>query len=624
MIRVRFALALVAVALAGHARGADPAAAKLLTPDAKGFVHVRVADVWTADVAKQLRAFTAQAGAGLLADFDAQFYPTPSDLESFTVILFDTKFRDVLPGGRSTDVTPVWVFTSKKPLQKAELLKTMAKTGKPRKHGGKDYYFDEANWSGLLVLDENSYAYASEDSITKLIDRMAKGGESPLAAAFAREADKHPVTLGVNVVALATPDMVKGAPAELVPLLKAKSLLATLDLKPKTTLSVALEFGTAAEAKDGLKGAQEVVQLGRAQIGQALTFVEQKAKRDPAKGPAGVQEFPEAVGYILAAAGLKQLDALLGAMPVAVKGNTVSASLELDSVLPGGSTALSIGVVTAAIAIAVNSGERGGTIQPGGYEWAERERNLTSIARAVEKYHKDKGHYPPPAILDKDGKPLLSWRVAILPYMDYAYINVPYDGGNQKQIAGPKELYAMFKLDEPWDGPNNKKLIDKFPSPYRAPWNVLSYNQSSIGKTTTLAVVGKGAIFDPSKKVTDGDVRDGLKQTLLLMQLEEAGQAVYWTKPADVALTADGKLPADGPNFARRFSAVYGDASAHTFTNGLDLKTVLGIVTRDGSEKLDEKAIRPEAIKQKNPGGFPGGVPDLPPPPPPPPPPPLK
>ena len=65
-------------------------------------------------------------------------------------------------------------------------------------------------------------------------------------------------------------------------------------------------------------------------------------------------------------------------------------------------------------------------------------------------------------------------------------------------------------------------------------------------------------------------------------------------------LTADGKLPADGPNIGRRFVVVYGDASAHTLMNGLDAKTFLGIVTREGGEKLDEKEIRPEPARPKD------------------------
>jgi hypothetical protein len=602
MFRTRTATAaLTAFLLAlGSARGAEPAAAKALAPDAKGFLHVRVGDVWSSDVAKQLRDFVSLAGPNLIAEFDSRFYPAPSEVESFTVIIYDTNFRGILPSGRPTEVTPVWVVTTKKPLDRDALIKTVARTGKPRKHAGKDYHFDEAQWSGLLMLDERSYAYGSEDAITGLIDRMAKGGDSPLAALLTREADKHPVSLGVNMAQAAGP-AAKGVPPELQPIFKAKTMLATVDLKPKTTISAALEFATEAEAKDGQKAVQELVQLARGQLGNALTTVEQQARRDPAKPQAGIQDFPESVGLLLAAAGLKKLDALLGAMPLNQKGTAVQASLELDSVLPGGSTAVSIASV--AIAIGASGGGFFGArlISSGDYEITERERKLTELAKAIDRYRKDKGHYPPPAITDKDGKLLLSWRVAILPYMENVYINGQHDG---KPINGAKGLYDLFKLDEPWDGPNNKKLIDKLPSPYQAPWNALPYSQTSIGKTLTFAVVGKGAIFDPTKKgVSDSDVRDGLKHTLLLLQLEEAGHAVYWTKPADITLTAEGKLPADGPNLTKRLTVVYGDGSAHTLMNGLSEKSFLGIVTREGNEQLDDKEIRPD--RPKGPNAFP-------------------
>ena len=55
--------------------------------------------------------------------------------------------------------------------------------------------------------------------------------------------------------------------------------------------------------------------------------------------------------------------------------------------------------------------------------------------------------FPPAASVDKQGKPLLSWRVAILPYLEQ------------------QELYNKFKLDEPWDSPrNNKELIQYMPN----------------------------------------------------------------------------------------------------------------------------------------------------------------
>src|SRR5262245_39481877 len=65
--------------------------------------------------------------------------------------------------------------------------------------------------------------------------------------------------------------------------------------------------------------------------------------------------------------------------------------------------------------------------------------NLKEIGLALHNYHAAHNHFPPAAICDKDGQPLLSWRVAILPYIEQA------------------NLYRQFKLDEPWDSEHNKQ-----------------------------------------------------------------------------------------------------------------------------------------------------------------------
>ena len=64
---------------------------------------------------------------------------------------------------------------------------------------------------------------------------------------------------------------------------------------------------------------------------------------------------------------------------------------------------------------------------------------------------KDKSAFPRRAIYSKQGKPLLSWRVQLLPYLD------------------AKALYDEFHLDEPWDSEHNRKLIDRMPEVYRSP-----------------------------------------------------------------------------------------------------------------------------------------------------------
>src|SRR4051794_14898536 len=72
------------------------------------------------------------------------------------------------------------------------------------------------------------------------------------------------------------------------------------------------------------------------------------------------------------------------------------------------------------------------------------QNNLKQIALAFHNYESANG-FSPADISDKDGKPILSWRVAILPYIE--------------EDALPRQ----FKLDEPWDSENNKKLIEKMP-----------------------------------------------------------------------------------------------------------------------------------------------------------------
>src|SRR5262249_39906828 len=58
--------------------------------------------------------------------------------------------------------------------------------------------------------------------------------------------------------------------------------------------------------------------------------------------------------------------------------------------------------------------------------------NLKQLALAMHFYHDVHKRLPGPAIVDRNGKPLLSSRVAILPYVEQ------------------NALYKEFKLDEPW------------------------------------------------------------------------------------------------------------------------------------------------------------------------------
>ena len=88
--------------------------------------------------------------------------------------------------------------------------------------------------------------------------------------------------------------------------------------------------------------------------------------------------------------------------------------------------------------------------EPAAYWQSQQSRDkLKRLGGAIYQYLDTHNHFPAD-IKGKDGKPLLSWRVAILPYLDLDF------------------LYAQFKFDEPWDGPNNKKLAAFMPDVFRA------------------------------------------------------------------------------------------------------------------------------------------------------------
>jgi hypothetical protein len=75
--------------------------------------------------------------------------------------------------------------------------------------------------------------------------------------------------------------------------------------------------------------------------------------------------------------------------------------------------------------------------------------NLKNIALALHNYHEDHGSYPPAYIADENGRPMHSWRILLLPYIERG------------------DLYKQYRFDEPWDGPNNRKLASQMPGLYR-------------------------------------------------------------------------------------------------------------------------------------------------------------
>lgn len=135
--------------------------------------------------------------------------------------------------------------------------------------------------------------------------------------------------------------------------------------------------------------------------------------------------------------------------------------------------------------------------------------NLRRIGIALHNHHDRYRTFPAAANYDKNGRPLLSWRVHILPWME---------GG---------EVYREFHLDEPWDSPHNKKLIARMPSFYRR-----SDSRAPAGTTTYLAPVGPGMLFAGKEGHSINQITDGTSNTAMVVDADDS-QAVPWTKPDD-------------------------------------------------------------------------------------------
>jgi hypothetical protein len=195
--------------------------------------------------------------------------------------------------------------------------------------------------------------------------------------------------------------------------------------------------------------------------------------------------------------------------------------------------------------------------------------NLKQIGLAMHNFADVYKWFPAAAGYDKQNKPMLSWRVYILPFVD------------------EQELYKSFHLEEPWDSEHNKALIARMPVVYHNP----NLPQAAEGKTNYLAVVGDKAAVRPKEGTAIADFTDGTSNTILAVEAN-ADRAVIWTKPDD--WSPDNKDPLAGlvgfrPGF---FLALFADGRVQAVSVKTEPNVLKALFTRNGGE-----VIPPDGIK---------------------------
>jgi hypothetical protein len=206
---------------------------------------------------------------------------------------------------------------------------------------------------------------------------------------------------------------------------------------------------------------------------------------------------------------------------------------------------------------------------------ARASANLKRIAIAFQEFHDVRSHFPSD-IRTKDGKPVLSWRVAILPTL------------------GQGELFKEFHLDEPWDSAHNKPLIARMPDVFTIPGE----NVEQAGQTFYRGLSGTGAMFDPKNPegVAIADILDGTSNTILLV---EAREGVPWTKPgSDIPFENDPKLEHTkalldslGGHTEGGFHATFCDGSVRWIPSTVALPVLGAFITRAAGEVISTESF---------------------------------
>jgi hypothetical protein len=199
--------------------------------------------------------------------------------------------------------------------------------------------------------------------------------------------------------------------------------------------------------------------------------------------------------------------------------------------------------------------------------WREQNSNrLKQLGLGALNHESAKGEFPPAYSQDADGKPLLSWRVHILPFIEEV------------------DLWRQFHLDEPWDSPHNRTLIPKMPEMFRSP---ASRHPASEGLSTYREVVGPHTAFPGDKGITWKQLADSSTQTVLVVDVDDE-YAQIWTKPGGLPFDAEKLSEGMGGQMPEGISAAFCDGHFQLLKNPpVDEKMLRALLTIDGGEPIE-------------------------------------
>jgi hypothetical protein len=501
-------------------KAALPADLALVPRDALGFASVRLAELWSQEGLKDAGKLIVAQEPSVLQNLEKALGVAPDRIERLTIVFLR------VPAPREEGPPMVFLVTTTRPYDRKAVLAEVLAGAKEREHAGKVIYVADSR--AVHLINAGTYVVGDLANVFKFLDAGGNKGEGPLAQALAA-AGKHHVAGGLRPRAIldALGAQVPKEIEPFLPLLQAHVLSAAIDFGKETRAEVHLVCAGESEARDAVTAARAGVTIVRDQLPE----MEKSLERMTVK-PVAFLKVLKAFG-----SGLKEA-------PIEAAGSTATLTLTVKA---------DLATVGLALVEYVQKSYQA-------YQRITSANNLKQMVLAtINLADTNGGVMPAAAIYDKDGKPLLSWRVAILPYIEQ------------------EALYKEFHLDEPWDSEHNKKLLPKMPKVYLR----LGADPKET-KTHYRVFHGPGAAYEGTKgRRYPADFIDGTSNVILIVEAEEG---VPWTKPDELPFDPKKDLPKLGFKDSYYFQVAFADGSVRVVTKKVEKDAVKAYVQRASGE----------------------------------------
>ncbi len=531
---VRRLLAVVVLALlSATSRAADTPLQEILSwvpHDAAAFAHVDVATVWKSKPVLAFRKLNPEKIFDKFQDIANVLSIPPETVQTFTI--FFPKIKD-----NGEQQTYVAAFTFNKPYDPKKvasaarlLLQLDAKRfqeiqpaiyelnqGRP---DNMRWIMDDPN--RLVILGPKSFEMAKP---------QPAGAKGPISDAIALAGSGQHGTFGLNVANF--PDILRAenGPAgyePFKPLLFADGIVGKLDIGDELVLNIFARCPTKVKCIEAEKSMGVVRTLLQTGLSGMVAEYDNTKEETQLKWVALIKE----AQVVLRSAKIQSND------------KEASATLAMRS-------GLDIEPLVAQFTGAMVAGPAN----------ARTINNMKQIGLAMHNYESVNGVLPSSAILGKKGKPLLSWRVHMLPYVEQG------------------ALYQMIKLDEPWDSVHNKKVFDDHPMP--SVFAVVGTTKPGDKNTHMQVFRGNGAMFDLVKGVKFAEINDGSSNTIMF---GTAKTAVPWMKPDDMEFDPK-KDPRDLLLYiGGRTNIGFADGSVRSLKKSITVENMRALITKAGGE----------------------------------------